>query len=55
MNLDVPVVIGRTAAACVHPVAAWRVFSKSWRLCVVTAFAGVSYVVVLGALLALHP
>ena len=55
MKLDVPVVVGRTAAACLHPVTAWRVFSSSWRLCVVTAFAGISYVVVLGALLVLRP
>ena len=55
MKLDVPVIVGRTAAACVHPVTAWRVFSKSWRVGVVTVFASVSYVVVLGALLVLHP
>lgn len=55
MKLDTPIILGRTAAACVHPVVAWRVFSKSWRLAVVTAFAGVSYVVVLSTLLVLNP
>lgn len=55
MKVDVPIIIGRTAAACVHPLTAWRVFSKAWRLGVVTVFAGLSYVVVLSTLLALNP
>ena len=55
MNLDTPIILGRTAAACVHPFTAWRVFSKAWRLAVVTVFAGFSYVVVLSMLLVLNP
>ena len=54
MNFDTPIILGRTAAACVHPVAAWRVFSKTWRVAVVTVFAGLSYVVVLSTLLVLN-
>ena len=55
MTLDVPIIVGRTAAACVHPITAWRVFSRAWRLGVVTVFAGLSYVVVLSTLLVLNP
>lgn len=55
MKLDVPIIVGRTAAACVQPVTAWRVLSKSWRLGMVTVFAGLSYVFVLSTLLVLHP
>ena len=55
MILDAPIIVGRTAAACVHPVTAWRVFSKSWRLAVVGVFAGLSYLVVLSTLLVLNP
>ena len=54
MNLNTPIILGRTAAACVHPIAAWRVFSRTWRLAVVTVFAGLSYVVVLSTLLVLN-
>ena len=54
MNLDTPIILGRTAAACVHPFVAWRVFSRKGRLAVVTAFAGLSYVVVLSTLLVLN-
>ena len=55
MNLNTPIILGRTAAACVHPIVAWRVFSKTWRLAVVTVFAGLSYVVVLSTLFVLNP
>lgn len=55
MNLDTPIILGRTAAACVHPFTAWRVFSRAWRLAVVTVFAGLSYVVVLSTLFVLNP
>src|SRR5690348_5177232 len=30
VNLDTPIILGRTAAACMHPIVAWRVFSKTW-------------------------
>jgi hypothetical protein len=47
-------IVGRTAAACARPFAAWRVLSGSWRALVLLTYAGVSYVVVLGILLALE-
>jgi len=49
------VIVGRTAAACVHPVAAWRVLPMSWRVLVLTVYTVSSYVAVLGALVALNP
>ncbi len=48
-------VVGRTAAACVHPVAAWRVLPTSWRILVLTVYTATSYLTVLSALLALDP
>ena len=48
------VVVGRTAAACIHPIAAWRILPRSWRVVVLAAYAGVSYLAVLGALLVLN-
>jgi hypothetical protein len=47
------VIVGRTAAACVHPIAAWRVISMSWRFLVLLAYVAASYVLVLTALLVL--
>jgi hypothetical protein len=55
VHLDTPIILGRTVAACVHPFAAWQVFSKAWRLAVVTVFAGLSYAIVLSTLLVLNP
>jgi hypothetical protein len=49
------VAVGRTAAACVHPVAAWEVLPRSWRILVLTVYAVTSYLTVLGALIALKP
>jgi hypothetical protein len=46
-------VIGRTTAACVHPFVAWRVLSMSWRLLVLLEYAGVTYLLVLAALIVL--
>jgi hypothetical protein len=43
-------VFGRTLAACVHPFAAWRLLSTSWRLLMLVAYAATSYVTVLAAL-----
>jgi len=48
---NVEVVIGRLAAACVHPYAAWRVRSRSTRLAVVAAYAVMSYIAMLAVLL----
>jgi hypothetical protein len=47
-------IVGRTAAACAHPLAAWRVLSSPWRLLVLLTYGSVSYLVVLGSLLALE-
>jgi len=44
------IVIGRAAAMCVHPQAAWRVGTKAARTWVVFAYLAVSYVIVFGAL-----
>jgi hypothetical protein len=48
-------VVGRTAAACVHPVAAWRVLPTSWRILVLTIYTATGYVMVLSALIAIKP
>jgi hypothetical protein len=40
------------AAACVHPLAAWRV-SMSWRVLALAAYSAAGYVIVLSALLVL--
>ena len=45
------IVVGRTLAACVHPFAAWRVLSSSWRSLMLTAYAAAGYVIVLSMLL----
>jgi hypothetical protein len=37
---------------CVHPYAAWRVYSKRGRAFVVVAYAAAGYALVLGALMA---
>ena len=49
------VVVGRTAAACVHPVAAWRVLPTPWRILVLTVYTATSYVTVLSALIVMNP
>jgi hypothetical protein len=46
-------IVGRTAAACAHPLAAWRVLSTSWKVAVLTVYLGISYLAVLSTLLAL--
>jgi hypothetical protein len=48
------VVFGCTAAACCHPIAAWRVLPRSWRVLVLAVYTVTSYVTVLGALVALN-
>ncbi len=48
------VLIGRSLAVLVHPVAAWRQFSTRRRVLLVVAYSAVAYVTVLSALLALH-
>ena len=49
------IILGRTAAACVHPFAAWRLLSVSWRVLMLIAYVAASYTVVLSTLLALSP
>ena len=51
---DSEAIVGRTAAACARPFAAWRLLSGTWRALVLLTYASVSYVVVLGILLALE-
>jgi hypothetical protein len=49
------VLIGRTLAACVHPVAAWRSGSKSARLQFFAGYFVAGYVLVFLTLLILTP
>lgn len=49
----VEILIGRSLAAIVHPVAAWRVFSMKRRLLLALGYCAVGYVTTLTALLAL--
>jgi hypothetical protein len=42
--------LGRTLAFCVHPVAAWPVLSKPWRALILTAYAAAGYILTFGAL-----
>jgi hypothetical protein len=47
------VLIGRSAALCVHPIAGWRSRSRNDRALLVASYVAVSYVVVFGLLHAL--
>jgi hypothetical protein len=49
------ILIGRSMAACVHPVAAWRSGSKAARLQFLAGYFVAGYVVVFLALLFLMP
>ena len=49
------ILIGRSLAACVHPVAAWRTGSKSARCQFFLGYFVASYVLVFLALLFLSP
>ena len=48
------IILGQILAACVHPFAAWRRFSRSRRLLILGAYAATGYVIVLGLLLVLR-
>ena len=48
------VALGCTAAACVHPIAAWRILPRSWRVMVLGVYAAASFVTVFGALIILN-
>jgi hypothetical protein len=45
------VFVGRTMAACAHPYAAWRVLQPSARVVLISAYATLTYLAVLSALL----
>ena len=47
--------VGRTAAACVHPVAAWRVLPTSWRILVLMVYTATGYLTVLSTLIVMKP
>jgi hypothetical protein len=49
------IVVGRTAAAGVHPLAAWRVLPASWRILVLAVYAVTSYLTILSILVVLNP
>ena len=49
----IEVLIGRSAALCVHPLAAWRSPSRSDRAMLLISYFGISYVIVFGLLHAL--
>jgi hypothetical protein len=44
------VLIGRSLAACVHPMAAWQSKARSFRLLLVAGYFAVGYVTVLVAI-----
>jgi hypothetical protein len=46
------ILAGQALAAFVHPIAAWRLWAKAWRVWILMAYTAVGYVAVLGALLA---
>jgi hypothetical protein len=51
----IEIVIGRSLALCVHPVAAWRSGSTAVRLHFVASYFVASYVLIFLALLLLKP
>ena len=46
----IEVVLGRSAALCVHPLAAWRSRSRLDRALLLISYVGISYAIVLGLL-----
>jgi len=48
------VVVGCTAAACIHPIAAWRILPRSWRVMVLGVYAATSFVTVFSMLIILN-
>jgi hypothetical protein len=49
--VTVEVLLGRSAAFCLHPFAAWRRLPAAGRVLLVGAYFGGSYIAVLAALL----
>jgi hypothetical protein len=52
MSRQREVLIGRSLAALVHPVAAWRAFSRPGRLLLALGYSAAAYITTLSALLA---
>ena len=52
-NHTLEVLIGRSAALCIHPLAAWRSRSRNDRALLLISYVAISYVVVFGLLHAL--
>ena len=50
---SIATMVGRTAAACVHPYAAWRLRPAPVKVAVLSTYAVAAYVIVLTTLLAL--
>lgn len=50
---NVAVLVGRSAALCAHPYAAWRLHPGATRVLLVSAYATAAYIVVLSALMML--
>jgi hypothetical protein len=46
----IEVLVGRSAALCVHPLAAWRSRSRNDRALLVISYVAISYVIVFGLL-----
>jgi hypothetical protein len=44
------ILAGRILAACVHPLAGWRLLSTAWRVAMLAAYAATAYLTVLAAL-----
>jgi hypothetical protein len=44
------ILLGRSLAACVHPLAAWQSKARSFRLLLVAGYFAVGYVTVLAAI-----
>jgi hypothetical protein len=52
-RMSFEIIIGRGIACCLHPMAAWRVMTRSGRALVVAAYVGASFGATLGALILL--
>jgi len=52
-NRNVAALVGRCAALCAHPYAAWRLRPVSARVGLVSTYAAAAYIVVLATLLVL--
>jgi len=46
----IEMLVGRSAALCLHPLAAWRSRSRADRVMLLVSYAAISYIVVFGLL-----